>query len=49
MDQSDEAAHKESGSLIDPEEVADAVVYALTRGRNLTIRDMIVLPTNFDI
>ncbi|SCM66647.1 SDR family oxidoreductase [Donghicola eburneus] len=40
---------KESGSLIDPEEVADAVVYALTRGRNVTIRDMIVLPTNFDI
>lgn len=40
---------KESGSLIDPEEVADALVYALTRKRNVTIRDMIVLPTNFDI
>ncbi|RNF36345.1 SDR family oxidoreductase [Paracoccus methylarcula] len=40
---------KESGSLIEPEEVADAVMYMLTRPRNVTIRDMIVLPTNFDI
>lgn len=40
---------REEGSLIDPAEVADAVVYMLTRPRNVTIRDMIVLPTNFDI
>lgn len=40
---------KESGSLIEPEEVADAVIYMLSRPRNVTIRDMIVLPTNFDI
>ncbi len=40
---------KESGSLIEPSEVADAVVYMLTRPRNVTIRDMVVLPTNFDI
>ncbi|NVK35064.1 MAG: SDR family oxidoreductase [Rhodobacteraceae bacterium] len=40
---------KENGSLIEPTEVADAVVFALTRGRNVTIRDMVVLPTNFDI
>ncbi len=39
---------KESGSLIDAEEVADAVVYMLTRKRTVTIRDMLVLPTNFD-
>ncbi|TPE47707.1 SDR family oxidoreductase [Amaricoccus solimangrovi] len=39
---------KESGSLIDPGEVADAVVYMLTRKRTVTIRDMLVLPTNFD-
>ena len=39
---------KESGSLIDPSEVADAVEYMLTRKRQVTIRDMIVLPTNFD-
>lgn len=40
---------KESGSLIDPEEVSDAIMFMLTRNRNVTIRDVIVLPTNFDI
>ncbi len=40
---------KENGSLIEPSEVADAVIYMLTRPRNVTIRDMVVLPTNFDI
>ncbi|MFO1210635.1 MAG: SDR family oxidoreductase [Amaricoccus sp.] len=40
---------KESGSLIEPSEVADAVIFMLTRPRNVTIRDVIVLPTNFDI
>lgn len=40
---------KDSGSLMEPTEVADAVMYMLTRPRNVTIRDMIVLPTNFDI
>ena len=39
---------KEAGSLMDPEEVSDAVVYMLTRKRTVTIRDMIVLPTSFD-
>lgn len=40
---------KENGALIEPSEVADAVVFMLTRSRNVTIRDMVVLPTNFDI
>jgi len=39
---------RESGSLIDASEVSDAVVYMLTRKRTVTIRDMLVLPTNFD-
>ncbi|MDF2798528.1 MAG: family NAD(P)-dependent oxidoreductase [Devosia sp.] len=39
---------KEAGSLMDPEEVSDAIVYMLTRKRTVTIRDMIVLPTSFD-
>lgn len=39
---------KESGSLIEPSEVADAVIYMLTRKRTVTIRDILVLPTNFD-
>ncbi|AJD45899.1 ribitol 2-dehydrogenase 2 (plasmid) [Rhizobium gallicum bv. gallicum R602sp] len=40
---------KESGSLIEPSEVADAIIFMLTRPRNVTIRDVVVLPTNFDI
>jgi ribitol 2-dehydrogenase len=40
---------KESGSLIEPKEVADAILFMLTRPRNVTIRDIVVLPTNFDI
>lgn len=40
---------KESGSLIEASDVADAVIYMLTRPRNVTIRDMIILPTNFDL
>ena len=40
---------KEAGSLIEPTEVSDAVMFMLTRPRNVTIRDMIVLPSNFDI
>ena len=39
---------RESVSLNDASEVADAVVYMLTRKRTVTIRDMLVLPTNFD-
>lgn len=40
---------KENGSLIEPSEVADAIIFMLTRPRNVTIRDVVVLPTNFDI
>ncbi len=40
---------KESGSLIEASDVADAVMYMLTRPRNVTIRDMIILPSNFDL
>ena len=40
---------KQSGSLMEPTEVADAVMFMLTRPRNVTIRDMVVLPSNFDI
>lgn len=40
---------KENGSLIEPSEVADAVMFMLTRPRNVTIREMVVLPSNFDI
>jgi len=40
---------QENGSLMDPNEVADAIVYMLTRPRTVTIRDMVILPTQFDI
>jgi ribitol 2-dehydrogenase len=41
-------AVKDSGSLMDPNEVADAVMYMLSRPRNVTIRDVVIFPTNFD-
>ena len=40
---------KENGSVIEPTEAANALIFALTRNSNVTIRDMIVLPTKFDI
>ena len=36
-------------ALLDPQAIASAMIYMLTRPRNVTIRDMIVLPSNFDI
>ena len=33
-----------SGSLMQPKEVADAVLFMLTRPRNVTIRDLVILP-----
>src|SRR5690606_29271917 len=34
-----------NGSLMEPEEVADAVVFMLTRKRGVTIRDMVIVPS----
>ena len=39
---------KEAGGLMDAEEVADAIVFMLTRNRTVTIRDIIILPSRFD-
>lgn len=36
------------GALIDPSEVAEAVLFILSRPRNVTIHDIVVLPTNID-
>ena len=38
-----------AGSLMQPEEVADAVLFMLTRPRNVTIRDLVILPNNVDL
>lgn len=40
---------KEAGALIEPKEIADAVIFMLTRPRNVTIRDIVILPSAFDI
>lgn len=40
---------KEAGGLIEPKEVADAVMFMLTRPRTVTIRDVVILPSAFDI
>ena len=38
-----------SGSLMEPKEVADAVLFMLTRPRNVTVRDLVILPNNVDL
>ena len=38
-----------SGSLMQPKEVADCVIFMLTRPRNVTIRDIVVLPNSVDL
>jgi ribitol 2-dehydrogenase len=40
---------KANGSLIEAEEIAQIVIFMLTRPRGMTIRDVVVLPTNFDL
>ena len=40
---------RESGSLLEASEVANVVVFMLTRPRGMTIRDVVMLPTNFDL
>ena len=40
---------QESGSLIDASEVASTILFMLTRQRGVTIRDVVLMPTNFDL
>lgn len=40
---------KDSGSLLDVSEVAEVIMFMLTRPRGMTIRDVVMLPTNFDL
>jgi ribitol 2-dehydrogenase len=37
------------GGLIEPIEVAEAVIFMLTRPRNVTIRDLVILPQKSDL
>ncbi|WP_336817231.1 SDR family oxidoreductase [Burkholderia gladioli] len=38
-----------AGSLMQADEVADAVLFMLTRPANVTIRDLVILPTRVDL
>jgi ribitol 2-dehydrogenase len=40
---------RDSGSLLEASEVANVVMFMLTRPRGMTIRDVVMLPTNFDL
>lgn len=40
---------KASGSLLEASEVAQVVMFMLTRPRGMTIRDVVLMPTNFDL
>jgi ribitol 2-dehydrogenase len=39
---------KEAGALIEPSEVAETVVFMLSRPRGVTIRDVVILPSSFE-
>lgn len=38
-----------NGSLMQPEEVAEAVLFMLSRNRGVTVRDLVILPNNVDL
>ncbi|MEN9382926.1 MAG: hypothetical protein RL323_69 [Pseudomonadota bacterium] len=40
---------KDAGSLVEASEVAEVVLFMLTRPRGMTIRDVVMMPTNFDL
>ncbi len=43
------AQAKATGSLLDAAEVGEVVVFMLTRPRGMTIRDVVMMPTHFDL
>ncbi|WP_203566387.1 SDR family oxidoreductase [Aestuariimicrobium ganziense] len=43
------AAAKADGSLMDADQIGEAIMFMLTRPRGVTVRDMIVMPSNFDL
>ncbi len=43
------AEAKAAGSLLDPSEVAEVLLFMLTRPRGMTIRDVVLMPTHFDL
>jgi ribitol 2-dehydrogenase len=43
------AEAKAAGSLLDPSDVAEVLLFMLTRPRGMTIRDVVLMPTHFDL
>ena len=43
------AEAKASGSLMEASEIAEVIVFMLTRPRGVTIRDVVLMPTHFDL
>ena len=43
------AEARASGSLVEASEVAEVILFMLTRPRHMTIRDVVMMPTNFDL
>ncbi len=43
------AEAKASGSLVEASEIAEVIVFMLTRHRGMTIRDVVLMPTHFDL
>ncbi len=40
---------KDAGSLVEAEEIGQVILFMLTRPRHMTIRDVVMMPTNFDL
>jgi ribitol 2-dehydrogenase len=40
---------RQAGSLIDAREIGAVILFMLTRPRGVTIRDVVLMPTNFDL
>lgn len=43
------AEAKAAGSLLDPGDVAEVLLFMLTRPRGMTIRDVVLMPSHFDL
>ena len=43
------AEARASGSLIEPAEIGEVMTFMLTRPRGVTIRDVVLMPSNFDL
>ena len=40
---------RDAGSLVEAEEIGTVIMFMLTRPRHMTIRDVVLMPTNFDL